>query len=120
MARQISCSLFGTRQDRKNESGMVLVVATTFILAMSLVVIGILSRNVSQGLSADTQFKKIQAEQLARGAWWQAYGALSTGASIPSNYTITQHGVTYSINFSVGTAGTGPNNTTPVLININY
>ena len=85
---------------RSNESGMILLIAATFIFLISIAVIGILSRNSTQFLSANQQFKRIQAEQLARGAWWLVHDQLSKGNAVPAPPgPLTISGVTYTITY---------------------
>jgi hypothetical protein len=100
---------FCVRKKRNNESGMILLIASTFIVLISIVVIGLINRNVSQVLSTSEHYKQIQAEQLARGAWWLYYEALRTGQPVPADYTVTNNNVTYNITFINGgiEGGTG-------------
>jgi len=91
---------FSNRKILDNESGMILLIAATFIMIISIVMIGLINRNVTQILSAHQQYKKIQAEQLARGAWWIAHDSLLRGAGFPASPPpITNNNVTYTITF---------------------
>jgi len=100
---------FCVRKNRNNESGMILLIASTFILIISIVVIGLINRNVTQILSQSEHYKHIQAEQLARGAWWRLHEALRAGQAVPADYTVQNNFITYSITFINGgiEGGTG-------------
>jgi hypothetical protein len=85
---------------KSNESGMILLIAATFIFLISVVVIGILSRNTTQFLSANKQYQRIQAEQLARGAWWILHDRLSKNLGVPAAPgPFTINGTTYTITY---------------------
>ncbi len=70
------------KRKKNSESGMALILVSVFIMVISMVVLGILSRSVSQALSVENQYKRIQAEQLSRGLWWRAHGTLRTGGAL--------------------------------------
>ena len=55
----------------KNESGMILVVVIAFIVVISILVAGMLSRNVTTTVALEDQTKSIQADLLTRGAFWK-------------------------------------------------
>lgn len=95
------------RKPLNNESGIVLVIVITFIMIMTVAMVGLFSRNISSALSATDQAKKGKAEALARGAYWKAYNTLSSTATLPTPNpeTVTLDGIAYSISyFQSGTA----------------
>jgi hypothetical protein len=99
--KKISSSLM-TRKSITNESGMILLVASAFIMAISVVVIGLLNRNVTQALSSHAQYKQLQAEQLARGAWWRVYDNLNRGTAVfPTVYTVTFNEVNNTLTYTI-------------------
>jgi hypothetical protein len=119
MLKKTNNSLAGIRKSRNNESGMILVIATLFIMLIHLALIGILSRNVSQILSSDSELKQLQAEQLARGAWWLAHQNLTTGGGLPAGFSVTNNNVTYTVAY-FDDGNTGPNGTKQVRVRVSY
>ncbi|MBF0386662.1 MAG: hypothetical protein HQL20_02265 [Candidatus Omnitrophica bacterium] len=93
---------------KKNESGIVLVIVITFVLIMSVAMVGLFSRNVSMALSGVEQGKRIKAEMLARGGYWKAYSTLSGSPSqlpSPNPETVRLDGINYEILYVQGAAG---------------
>lgn len=91
---------FKTKKILGNESGMILLIASTFIMIICIVVIGLINRNVTQVLSTHERYKHSQAEQLARGAWWLVYDSLNKGTGLPDDPApVTNDGTTYTITF---------------------
>ena len=100
-----------------NESGIVLVIVITFVLIMSVVLAGFFTRNISQALSAGGQANRINAYQVAQGAYWIAYNQLLSGNNTlidPPAETIG--GVTYNIHFNA----TGPQSNQQVNVQVTY
>ena len=91
------------------KKGMVLVIVIAAIAMMSIVVMGMLSRNVSRGLTAENQIKRLQAETLAKGAFWRAY----QNDGIPPTDGLSEGvgGTTYTVSYTtVAAAGPGGTN----------
>ena len=63
----------------KNESGVVLVTVIVMTLVMMIFAAGILGLNVSQVTVGEREVERIQAQELALGAWWQNYSTLYAG-----------------------------------------
>ncbi len=105
---------------KKNERGMILVIATVFVMIVSILVVGFMSRNTSQTLATTDQIKRIQAEAVLEGAMWRAQSAYESGGGLPANYDETIYGVTYHVSFTSSTVGSGPSATTPFSAKVNY
>ena len=84
----------------KNEKGIVLVVVITFILIISVAMLGLFSRNISTAFSSVEQAKRLKADIIGRGAYWKAYTALSLGAGLPANETVYSDHILYTIGYS--------------------
>ncbi len=56
----------------RNRSGIVLVAVVAFVVVVSTMILGVLSRNISHALLVERQVRHIQAEQLRKGAMWVA------------------------------------------------
>jgi type II secretory pathway pseudopilin PulG len=104
---------------KNNERGMILVIATVFVMIISILVVGFMSRNTSQTLATTDQIKRIQAEAVLEGAMWRAQSAYESGA-VPSNYDETIYGVTYHVVFTTGAAASGPSATMPFTVKVDY
>jgi Tfp pilus assembly protein PilV len=101
-----------------NDSGMVLIIVTAMVLIMSVIVIGLVSRNFSAALSGEEQSRHIMAEQLATTAFWNAYQLMSSGGA-PLDYSTTVDGRTYNVVYTI-TNGNGPGGTNTVQVAVNY
>ena len=79
---------------------MVLVVVLAVIMMMTILVIGMLGRNVSRAMVTEKQIRRIQAEALAEGAFWRAY---QDDGDAPNSFFVDGYRVTYT-----QSDGTGP------------
>lgn len=106
----------------KNENkATVLITVIMMVLAMTTLSIGILGAMGSQGLLGQNQVNRIQAEQLAKGAFWQFYiRRATTGVSAPLTITETLDGETYTASASTDVPGTGPENTSEITTTTSY
>lgn len=97
-----------------NNRGIVLVFTIVFVVIVSILVVGFMSRNSSQTVTTFEQSKRFQAEALLESAMWNAYMSFESTGAKPSNYEITVNGVKYKIGFSNGavTDGVRPFNVT--------
>ncbi|MBF0122024.1 MAG: hypothetical protein HQL21_01285 [Candidatus Omnitrophica bacterium] len=86
---------------KRNESGIVLIAVVAFIVVVSVMILGIMSRNASQTVSVEEQVRHIQAEQLRKGAMWVAKAKEDRNEGLPE--TIIEKlgdGKDFSIYFS--------------------
>ena len=107
-------------RNNKNERGMILVIATVFVMIISILVVGFMSRNSSQTLATETQIKRLQAEAILEGAMWRAQAQYSNDSTWPATYNQTVGNITYRVTFSNGAATAGPDSTMPFTANITY
>lgn len=99
---------------------MILVITTVFVIVVSILVVGFMSRNTSQTMSAQQQIKHIQAEALLDGAMWRAQTAFEQSNALPPDYAVTVENTTYTVNFTNGTANSDTAFTTPFSAKISY
>ena len=100
---------------KRNESGIVLIAVVAFVIVVSIMILGVMSRNVSQTVSVEEQIRHIQAEQLRKGAVWVAKAHLNAYSNLP-NTMMEQLGAgkDFYIYFTNGAGGEGVN------ITVNY
>ena len=101
----------------RGKKGMVLVIVIVAIMLMSTVVVGILSRNISSAYVDEKGRQRLQAELLAKGCFWRSY---QSGGTLPTPCTATVDNTTYTVTYTLGLAGSGPNGTTPILTQVTY
>ena len=106
------------RKRLNNNSGMILAIVTAMVIIMSIIVVGMVSRNFSSSLSSEGQKRHIEAEQVASAAFWNAYQQMGAGGS-PSNYTQVVDGRSYSITYTI-VPGAGPGGTNSVTVGVTY
>jgi len=97
---------------------MILLTVIAAIMIMSILVLGILSRNVSRAMVSEDEFKRSQAALLAKGAAWRGYAAYAGGGA-PVDFSYKVDGVTYTVNYTQ-TPGAGPDGTTGFTVNVGY
>ncbi len=85
-----------------NNRGIVLVFTIVFVMIVSILVVGFMSRNSSQTVTTFEQSKRFQAEALLESAMWNAYMSFESTQAQPSNYEIIVNNVKYKIGFSNG------------------
>ncbi len=102
-----------------NESGIILLTVIMLVMAMSTLAIGIFGVMGSQGLLGQNQVDKIKAEQLAKGATYLRYMNNVSNAGTPA-LKETLDGKDFTITFSTGGVGSGPENTTPHIVSVAY
>jgi type II secretory pathway component PulK len=103
-------------KNKKKERGMVLLVVTAAILMMMIVVVGLLSRSTSRAIRSEADIRRLQAELLAKGAFWRSY---QDSGSPASSVTYTINTAVYTV--QVGTSsGTGPGATDTVVTTVRY
>ena len=78
---------------------MIMVIVIMMVVVMSVVMIGLVGRNFSFVLSTEEQLRRVEAEQVAQGAFWKMYQANSS--STLANYTQNIDGRQYSVNYTV-------------------
>ncbi|MBF0484963.1 MAG: hypothetical protein HQL16_00455 [Candidatus Omnitrophica bacterium] len=61
----------------RNKSGMVMMLVIAVVITMSLLVIGLMSRNISRSLTVENQVQEVDADTVAKGAFWKAYTKIS-------------------------------------------
>jgi type II secretory pathway pseudopilin PulG len=66
---------------------MIMVTVVAFIIIMTIVLIGILSRSISQAVTAEEQVKRIYAEQVQKSALWKAKAWLDAQSPLVANCT---------------------------------
>lgn len=98
-----------------------MVIVTMMVIVMSVVMVGLLGRNYSFVLSSEEQLRRIEAEQVAKGAFWRAYQNMATGSVINNGdtYTETVDGRQYVVTYTV-VAGSGPGGTDEIKVNVDY
>ena len=102
----------------RGKKGMVLVIVIVAIMLMSTVVVGILSRNISSAYVDEKGRQRLQAELLAKGCFWRSY---QSGGVLPAPCVIPMmDGTTYTVTYTLGAMGSGPNGTTPILTQVTY
>lgn len=82
----------------KNRSGMIMVIVTMMVIVLSVVMVGLIGRNFSFVLSSEEQLRRVEAEMVAKGAFWRLYQA---NGSAPSNYFETVDGRQYNVTFII-------------------
>ncbi len=84
-----------------NESGIILLIVVAFTILMSIILLGMFGRSSSTSLSDIERTKRIQADFLARGAFWIAYDALhaSGGATMPADFVKTLNTIPYTVKY---------------------
>ena len=100
----------------KHEKGMVLIIVIAAIMLMTIAVVGMLSRNVSQSLRDEKMIQRMQAELLAKGAFWRVY---QNGGTPPADFTETVDGRNYTVTYTTA-AGAGPSGTGQIITNVVY
>ena len=91
-------------------SGFVLLTVVAMTFAMMVLVLGIMSANVNQALTAQHQIERLKAEQIAKGVSWYNYMHLTqTGTHLgPIPPIVLPDGKTYAAVIATGPANTGP------------
>ncbi|NTV28873.1 MAG: hypothetical protein HGA80_02210 [Candidatus Omnitrophica bacterium] len=104
-----------------NESGLIMVLVTMMVIVMSVVMVGLLGRNFSAVLSSEEQLRRIEAEEVARGAYWRAYQNMITGGIITNGtgYSEVVDGRTYTVGYTI-VAGAGPGGTNAISVSVGY
>ena len=108
------------RQFKHKPSGVVLVTVLMVIVVMIIFTIGLLSRSVTQTVSAEKQVDRIRAEQFVKGVFWQVYANLADNLPIATSVTQTIDGKVYTASIRSGAAGTGIYGTTPYTFQVDY
>ncbi|MBF0619144.1 MAG: hypothetical protein HQL19_03135 [Candidatus Omnitrophica bacterium] len=88
---------------RGNEKGMVLLVVVAIVLAMTTLVVTILSHSLTKASTLSKTEEELRAEYMAKGAMWKSIMANGTAVA----YTENASGMIYDI--SVVTGGTNVN-----------
>lgn len=94
---------------KRSDKGIIMVAVVAFIIVISVLILGIMSRNVSQAVSMEKQIQHMQAEQLGRGAFWAAHANLINGVGY-SDFSTNIDGHLFNIQFNQS-AGGGPGST---------
>lgn len=102
---------------RKNdESGFILGFVIITVVVISTIVVGLLSRSVSKTLSGEEVIRQLQAEEIRKGALWQAYANLQANLAV-SDYNIVVSNRLYQVDITVGALSGGLR---PVTVNVIY
>ncbi len=99
-----------------DQKGMILIIVIVAIMLMSIVVMGVLSRNVSKSLSDEKSIQNLQAELLAKGGFWRAY---QNGGVPPADFSETIAGKTYNVTYST-VNNAGPLGTSEVVTRVDF
>ena len=111
------------RQFKHKPSGVVLVTVLMVIVVMIIFTIGLLSRSVTQTVSAEKQVDRIRAEQFVKGVFWQVYANLADNLLVAGSVTQTIDGKTYTATITppiAATKGKGIYGTDPYTISVDY
>ena len=106
---------------KNNKKGIVFVTVLMIIIVMMVLAISIVSMNVSQVLTTETEVRRVQAEIIAFGML--AFTFANQASSSPGSYitnTYTLDGTTYNVAATVGPAGSGILGTSNLIINVTY
>jgi hypothetical protein len=105
----------------KNNKGMILVMATAIIMALSILAISVLSIAGSQSFLGQRQVDRIKAEELAKGAYWVYYMNRAThGVVSRVSLQPTLDGKVFTARVTPSGLPSGPNNTFPVSSKVSY
>ena len=109
-------------QLKANKEGMILLTILIISIVLSILALGIISMNVNAVSTSQGEVDRIKAEQLAKGVSWVAYSSLASYGSINSMNVInaTLDNKTYSTSRSSGISTSGPFQTDPYTVTINY
>jgi len=101
-----------------SKRGMVLIIVIIAVMLMSIVVVGILSRNVSNSFVDERGRQRFQAELLAKGCFWRLYQLNGTAPAVGScDETIDN--TPYTVEYTV-VPGAGPLGTDQILTQVTY
>lgn len=75
----------------KNEQGVVMVTVTMIIIVLMVLTVTIMSVNVGQVKNTESEYRRIQATELAKGALVY-HTAMQQTATPPASYSIPQTG----------------------------
>ncbi len=101
--------MFGPLNNSQNHgSGMVLVTVLMIVIVMMILSVSILSQHMTQSDSSRAQVEQIQADQLAKGIFWNTYsmGTFTNGTTALNannktyNSTITTQGSLTNVQIS--------------------
>jgi hypothetical protein len=95
---------------------MVLVIVIVAIMMMSVMVVGILTRNVTGSLRDEKGIQRLQAELLAKGGFWLVYENLGTA---PASFTETVGSTTYTVTYTT-VPNVGPSGTSEIVTEVDY
>ena len=103
----------------QDNSGVIMITVLVLVLVLTVVAIGILGVNISQVSTSQSVVDSIKAEQLAIGAFYQYHQQQIDGnGTTPTSETMDNK--TFSISINAAGAGSGPNNTNPIQVSVNY
>jgi Tfp pilus assembly protein PilX len=104
-----------------NTGGFVFVTVLTIVIVMMIVAVSILSMNISQTMVTEKEIDRIQAEVLAAGAVSYALTEKNNDPNSDSK-TITQQidQNTFSVTTSITNDSSGPFDTQPMKVEVNY
>ena len=100
-----------------NRSGIVFMTVLMVTIVMIIFAVGMTSASVSQSTFVQNEVHRIQAEQLAKGAFWSAY---NQNGSCPPTANTSVGGRNFNVNITCGAIGGGTNQTRPVQIAVTY
>ncbi len=106
---------------RNNEKGFLLLTVIALIMAMSIIMIGIMSIHVSQVISGGSVVRHIEAEELAKGAAARYHQAQITGNWDTISWTHWDAtGVNWLDSVTVGATNVNYNDTSLLQVSIPY
>ena len=100
----------------RKRNGFILLIVITSLVIMSIVVLGILSRNVSRSLVLNDRVHNIQAGLIARGAMWRGLDVLKSGGTL-NNYSEYIDNILYNVTY---TTSAGIWGTTRISVDVSY
>ncbi len=107
------------RREYGSERGVILLTVIAAVMLMSILVLGVLSRNYSQALISERERKHLQAELIAKKALWWAREIYAGGSTTLTDFSEYVDGTTYSVHYTQ-VAGGGPGATRAFTMDVSY
>ena len=109
------------RDLKKNHDGLVLVTVLMIIMAILVITMTMLSLNVSQVMTTEREVKRLQAETLGLGVLTYAFfNQMNNPSSTVIEDSESLDNVDYSFTAATDPAPTGPYETYPVNVTVDY
>lgn len=107
------------QREYSSERGVILLTVIAAVMLMSILVMGMLSRNISQAVISERERKHLQAELIAKKALWWAREIYIGGSTSLTDFTEYVDGTTYSVQYTQVDGG-GPGATRAFTMNVSY